>query len=886
MTHIVFVESPNKKNKLNNIFEKYFSKDRWIVFPTFGHIKNLPTTKYSLSFSGNKYYADFHENENWKALKKNINKIIEEEGISNIDFYIASDLDREGEVIAHDILESLNIDFSKAKRVVFNSMKKETLIDAFTNPVPFNMNFKDAGIARRVIDRDVGYLLSTFMREDFIKRFGDADMASGIGRTSAPSLNLLALKYYNLIMFSPEKYYKIILNFSHNGKIFNALLDEEFDESEKERADNILNDILYSGKNFTVSGFNEENELLKPPSPLDNTSMLYAGWYLYRFNEKKTMQLAQSLFEKEYITYHRSDSVELSSESINSIVKFIYDEIDPNFLPATPNIFKNKETSQEGHEAITPTSFSNTYSPTFLQKTSLVSDTEGYIGDMQSITKDEFSLYTLIWNRAIASQMKPAIIDKSMLSIKNGERYFFATRKLLLEKGWLDFFGEYILNSTEGNSDFLTKFRKNDFDRIDLEKELKLKDASILERETEAPKRYGKGQFVRAISNKGIGRPSTLYLIPNELLSKEYANSDENGIIEISDDGLMVIEWLLEVVPELLDDKFIKEFEKNLNKIAEGKLEQAEYILEIHNWLLSVAKKNRYNLHIIEESANISSIKEKPVKPDDSSLEKTNSRNIEKISDCGFCGNGEIVYDEENFKCTDCDFFISVERVRNFIERLGKTVDALFISRAIEKSLKSGLPLFIPKIKSKKGKLYDGNFTFTKNGNFWGLEFFKDESSKKNGDNNNSEVPNSEENKKEISNHSEEQRMSSAEPTDKIFSQDEFFIHLEYFCNEESDETYIFLLKINNLEQLRSEISEFYNCAFYELEQFVAIIATNFDENDSEEFHDILLQFDSNSKSSDLVQHVTIEKQFANLRTLYETNSEKKSIRLKEETIS
>ena len=890
MKHLVFVESPNKKNKLQHILDSELNEDTWLIIPTFGHIKNLPSSKYSLAFSSKKYFADFKESDSWKKQKKSISELIKNE---DVDFYIASDLDREGEVIAFDIVESLGIEMSRAKRVVFSSMKREIIVEAFKFPVPFNKNFRDAGVARRVIDRDVGYLLSSFMREDFVRRYGEKESALGIGRTSAPSLNLLALKYYNLIMFSPEKFFKIILNFSHNEKIFYAMYDEEFDLSNKQKADDILNDVLYSGRPFTVAGFEEETEVIKPPSPLDNTSMLYAGWYLYRFNEKKTMQLAQSLFEKEYITYHRSDSVELSDESMNDIIRYIYDLIDPALLPKKPNKYKNKNTSQEGHEAIIPTTFSKIYSPEFLQKTSLVSDKEGYIGDMQTLTKEEFSLYTLIWNRAVASQMRGALVDKSLMTIKNGDNYFFATRKNLIEKGWLDFFGEYILNSTEGNSDFLTKFRKNDFDKIDFEKELTLKDASILERETEPPKRYGKGQFIRAIANKGIGRPSTLYTIPDELLNKKYANSDENGIIEIVDNGLLVIEWINEVIPELLEDGFIKEFEENLNKIAEGELDKTEYIIRIHSWLLSIAKKNRYSISIIEESTNLSSLKEQNFKSEFAQGEDKEPIK-EKIIDCGFCGNGDIFLKGSEFYCSSCDFSISTKKVATFIQKIGKDVDEIYVERAIIKSLTSDLPVFIPKITSKKGNIYDGNFSFVKNGKYWGLEFYKDkkiidndadnELDNLNADNNQNKAHRSSENEKEVREHTIEEKDAYGEDMKSFFSEADFYQHLEYFSQEESETTYIFVLTADSKEELLQEMSEMQNCALYEMGEKIAIIATEFDEEDSENLQFKLESIDKNVKSSDIVKHITIEKQTSNLLELYE-NGGKNTIRLKEEAI-
>ncbi|MBD3843325.1 MAG: type IA DNA topoisomerase, partial [Campylobacterales bacterium] len=217
MRHIVLVESPNKREKILRSLEKEFPKDSWVVLATYGHIKYLPKTEYGLKFTGSNFYSDFKEMESWGKTKKEISEMLKSSRYET-DIYIATDGDREGEVIAFQIVESLGLESMKIQyhRVIFNALSHQAIVDAFKNPVKFNRHFYYAGIVRRVIDRDIGYLISSFMYDDFRERYGE-EIASGIGRVSAPSLSILAKKHFQRESFIEAKYRKIVVEYLYNG---------------------------------------------------------------------------------------------------------------------------------------------------------------------------------------------------------------------------------------------------------------------------------------------------------------------------------------------------------------------------------------------------------------------------------------------------------------------------------------------------------------------------------------------------------------------------------------------------------------------------------------------------------------------------------------------
>lgn len=925
MHYVVLVESPNKRQKIEAILNKKFQDDTWEVMATIGHIKYLPKTSYSLRFSAKDFFADFKTKEEWNKTKKYIEKKIFDNK-KNITVVVATDSDREGEVIAFQVIESLDIDpsFYRYSRVVFNSMNENEIVEAFLNPIPFNRKFYEAGIARRIIDRDVGYLLSDFIRSDFKNRYSDLEV-NGVGRVSIPALYIIAKRYYQERVFVQTQTRKIYINYRYKDKNFTSLYTKHFEEKDFKVAENILNAVVSDGAEHQVAEYEEIINKIKPPSPLDNTSLLYSGWYACRFNERRTMELAQSLFEKGYITYHRSDSIEVSKSTLRNIIGYIFDHVNPNLLPEEPNQYKNSEASQEGHEAIVPTNLIQEYSPDFLRSSRIVrangESSDGRIGKYELLSEDEMTLYSLIWTRTLASQMRPALLDASKLTTLCKGHMFQAQAHKLLSKGWTEYFGAFILKSSVGDSDFVIKYKENMIEPIGAGEIVKCVGGECYDKLKEAPKRYGRGQFIRAISSKGIGRPSTLYAIPDELLKKGYIELVDDGIIQITELGLMIIEWVDEIIPELLDDEFIKTFEQNLNSIAAGELNYKKFVLDTHAWLINKAEFYNFDLSLIKKSANLITKEDQDLYSVIKSIES--EKNIiagdkiftdkqaaklfiehhrggvvpvEVLAGCPVCEEGEISLRGRSYECGSCDFAISIPSVRKFISALGREVDEVFVERELKKSFIAHMPVSVSKILSKKGFYYDANFTFVKNNDEWRLEFVSEESNivvpdeakeeiiYESGENIHENVSISNENENyELGIGHDDFEAFDGDMNDEVSTTEENLMadeeqllsDLEYFCVEESSDSYIYCLKLEHsgsidlVELIGEKRSKLYN-----FEGKIIIISAQFDMEDAEDFLNDLQAFDEHVQGLGLVEYKTAHKQIEELIEIYNTAEE------------
>ncbi|MCX7833484.1 MAG: type I DNA topoisomerase [Ignavibacteria bacterium] len=559
---LVVVESPSKAKTVN----KYLGKD-YIVEATIGHIKNLPEKDFGVDID-NGYKPKFIT----IAGKEKVIKKIVELAKKSDKVFIATDPDREGEAIACDISDEIKKavkDKLQIKRVLFEEITKTGIQRAMSNPKDIDMNLVDAQTARRVLDRILGYKVSPFLWKVFY-------YGLSAGRVQSVALKLICEREEEIRNFSPIEYWSIDAIFSKpsgSSKSFPSKLykiDENIikynGEDPKieslEQAHKILEDL--KDNKFKVIDIQSKEVKKNPPAPFTTSVLQQAASTQLGFSPKKTMNLAQKLYEGVeivkgegnigLITYMRTDSTRVSPEAINSVRKYILDNFGNEYLPKEPNVFNKKSKNiQEAHEAIRPTDINIT--PDKLKK----------------IDKSLYQLYKLIWERFVASQMHNAILNQKTVLIK-----------AISPKGLTK---EYIFKTVGSEikfSGFLKLYKdiKEEKAEEDEEEDTLLPDISVGEmlkalsitknrHETKPPPRYTESSLIKQLDNLGIGRPSTYALIVSTVIDRKYVELKDRKLYA-SKLGMEVNKLLAEYFKDVINYEFTAHMEDELDTIANG----------------------------------------------------------------------------------------------------------------------------------------------------------------------------------------------------------------------------------------------------------------------------------------------------------------------------
>ncbi|MFZ9596577.1 MAG: type I DNA topoisomerase [Bdellovibrionia bacterium] len=544
---LVIVESPAKAKTI----QKYLGRE-YIVKASVGHIKDLPKSK--LGVDPKKGFQVDYQIIPAKA------KVIEElkKFAKQVpDLYLATDPDREGEAIAWHIREELKARGKKIHRVLFNSITKPSVLEAMKHPKELDADKFNAQQARRILDRLVGYKISPLLW-DKVRRGISA------GRVQSVALRLVVDREAEIQAFQPEEYWQVQGVFSKDQIDFSAHL-LKVNGAEPQLPNQATTDqLIQSLKNrpWSISKIDQKERSRKPQPPFITSRMQQEASGKLGFSAKKTMALAQKLYEgvdlgdlgtNGIITYMRTDSVRIEPQALQSVREFIVAQYGHQSLPAEPNVYKSKKSAQDAHEAIRPTSLE--YTPEKVQP---------------FLEKDEFRLYQLIWNRFVASQMTPAVYDQTSVDIQaqdsDQNTYLFrATGSVVKFPG----FTSVYLDSQEENE-------KSDSDGA-----LKLppiQEGDLLTAEsltgsqhfTQGPARYSDASLIRDLEEKGIGRPSTYATILTNLQDREYVEKRENRYYP-SELGTVVTELLHGSFPDILNTEFTAEMENQLDDIEEGK---------------------------------------------------------------------------------------------------------------------------------------------------------------------------------------------------------------------------------------------------------------------------------------------------------------------------
>jgi DNA topoisomerase-1 len=515
MSKLVIVESPAKAKTI----EKYLGKD-YVVRASVGHIRDLPK-------SNNKALdieAGFIPHYEISPAKKKVVSELKSLAKKSDEVILATDLDREGEAIAWHLQEALGL--KDAKRIVFNEITEEAIKEAIKKPRKVDMKLKEAQEARRVLDRLFGYDLSGLIWKKV--RYG-----LSAGRVQSPALRIIMEREREIRSFIPEDYWVLSGNFSKGTDQFLFKCDK--DQTEKSETDRIEKEARAAL--WKVVSVKETQGKRNPNAPFTTSTMQQSASTRLGFAPSRTMRVAQKLYEKGFITYMRTDSRNLSKQALGQIFSYIEKEFGANYKEA--RVFgKQSKNAQEAHEAIRPTNIFNRD---------------------QGQTTEEKELYTLIWERTVASQMAAADVLKTKISANiTGETIpnFSINGQQIVFPGWLT-----VDKRSRSEDVELPKLAEGDVINLD--------ELFVEAKQTTPPNRYSEAGLIKELEKRGIGRPSTYASTIKTLQDREYVLKEGRTLIP-TDTGDVVSSFVEDNFGQYISDDFTAEMESELDEIAEG----------------------------------------------------------------------------------------------------------------------------------------------------------------------------------------------------------------------------------------------------------------------------------------------------------------------------
>ncbi|MDD5711181.1 MAG: type I DNA topoisomerase, partial [Smithellaceae bacterium] len=559
---LIIVESPTKVKTI----KKYLGPD-FDVQASMGHVKDLPKSKLGIDVEN-----DFEPSYLIIDSKKKVISELKKASQKAKRIYLAPDPDREGEAIAWHIAQEINTKGKEIHRVLFNDLTKNTIIDAISRPQELDPNRYEAQQTRRILDRLVGYKISPILW-DKVKRGLSA------GRVQSVAVRIICDREEEIRNFISEEYWNLTARFKGSmPPDFDAKLIRIDGKKAKitnaDQSQNLVKTLEQS--DFLVSQL-EKKEVRRSPLPPFTTSKLQqeASRWL-RFSAKKTMTVAQRLYEGielgqegsvGLITYMRTDSVRTAEEALKEVRNYIKDNYDAAFLPAKARIFKVGGTAQDAHEAIRPTSMS--YKP---------QDIKNFLSN------DEYRLYQLIWNRFLASQMNPSVFDQTTIDISAANCLLRAQGAVMKFPGYTVVYTEATENGDEDEDVGKILPPLSEGEHLSL---LSLKPEQKF---TQPPPRFSEASLVRELEEKGIGRPSTYAAILSTIQDREYVRL-EKGKFHPTDLGILVTDLLVKNFPVILDVAFTASLENKLDMIEEGKIGKKATLDDFYSSFATELKK-------------------------------------------------------------------------------------------------------------------------------------------------------------------------------------------------------------------------------------------------------------------------------------------------------
>ncbi|WP_096018252.1 type I DNA topoisomerase [Campylobacter lanienae] len=559
MSKLIIVESPAKAKTIKN-----FLGSEYKVIASKGHIRDLPKSSFGIKIDGDNFTPEYRISSDHSAIVKEIKELAK----SADTIYLATDEDREGEAIAYHIATAIGKKPETLPRIVFHEITKGAIEAALANPRKLDMNSVNAQQARRLLDRIVGYKLSPLLN---IK----IQRGLSAGRVQSSALKILVDREREIREFKPIEYFSIDAKFKDDLEVelieFQGSKIEKLTITNAQRAKYILDNI--KDDKFKVKSIESKERKTNPQPPFMTSTLQQSASNRLGFSPKKTMMLAQSLYEGVQtnsgfmgaITYMRTDSLNIAKEALSAARELIKREFGSKYLPKTANIYTTKSKgAQEAHEAIRPTNLS--FTPQIAS---------------QYLDKDMLKLYTLIYNRFLASQMSPSVCEIQNIII-NGENCEF---KLLGKK--VSFDGFYRVYGDMDKDKILPPLKIDD--------NMSIQSIKSTKHETEPPSRYSEAGLVKKLESLGIGRPSTYAPTISLLTSRDYVKVEKKQLIP-NDIAFTITSVLEDNFKDIVDSEFTSKMEEKLDDIAENKADWQEVLSNFYHPFIKQIDEGKTNI--------------------------------------------------------------------------------------------------------------------------------------------------------------------------------------------------------------------------------------------------------------------------------------------------
>ncbi len=533
---LIIVESPAKSHTIS----KYLG-DGFVISSSMGHVRDLPAAVLGIDLKNN--YKPFYEDLPGKAL---LIKDLRKQARSAEQVFLASDPDREGEAIAFHLQQILQADNRKIFRVLFNEITRPAILEAVQRPLAIDAHKVDSQQLRRLLDRLAGYKISPVLQ----RKIGGPLSA---GRVQSIALKLIVEREKEIRAFVSEEFWTVAVELLGSHKpAFTAKLEKcdgkGIEIPNRERCETILADLKQN--DYVLDRVQKKSKKRKAPPPLITSTLQQEAFRRFKFPVKKTMQLAQQLYEgltirggeaTGLITYMRTDSFRVSDQARDQARAHITATLGKEYCPAVPNVFKRKSKIQDAHECIRPT-------VPFHAPDEIKAD----------LNPGQFRVYQLIWDRFFASQMADAAIEETQFNVGNGRYLFVSKGEIVKFQGFLAVLkgdSEQTVLAPLQEKEILQALRVDDKQNF-----------------TKPPARYSEATLVKVLEEKGIGRPSTYAKIIETLNKREYVYSEEKKFVP-TDLGIRVVDYLEENFRDIMNYNFTAELEKELDLVAEGQLD-------------------------------------------------------------------------------------------------------------------------------------------------------------------------------------------------------------------------------------------------------------------------------------------------------------------------
>ncbi|MPW25294.1 type I DNA topoisomerase [Alkalibaculum sp. M08DMB] len=615
---LVIVESPAKAKTINKYLPRGYN-----VEATMGHVRDLPKSKLGIDIDNN-----FEPSYVTIRGKGDILKKIKSESNSADKILLATDPDREGEAISWHIAKYLKLDENEIYRIEFHEITKEAIKNAINNKRKIDMNLVNSQQARRILDRLVGYSISPLLWKKVRKGLS-------AGRVQSVATRIIVDREKEIMDFVSEEYWILSLKLTKDGEseefeakfygIDNKKVEIKSKEQIEEIVDNLKDDIL-------VSKIKESKKVRKPPFPFTTSTLQQEAFKKLNFSTKKTMSIAQQLYEGlsiegqghvGLITYMRTDSIRISDTAKESCKNYILTQYGKEYIGNNSKAKLKGKNVQDAHEAIRPTSME-------LEP----------IKVKDSLKRDQYRLYKLIWNRLVASQMSEALYDTLSIDITSGKYNFRSSGSKQVFKGFLKVYDDSSDEKDESNDE------KNRIPSLINGDKLTIEKIEQDQKFTSPPARFSEASLVKILEEKGIGRPSTYSPTIQTILNRGYVEVEEKKF-HPTELGFLVNDLMEEYFKDVVDLDFTVDMEESLDSVAEGNREWQDIIEKFY---INFAKELEYAEEVMEE-----------IKIED------------PVSDvkCENCGKFMVIKTGRYGKFLACPGFPDCRNAKPFLEELG-----------------------------------------------------------------------------------------------------------------------------------------------------------------------------------------------------------------------